>query len=720
MEDSAIRVGKLGTNLRNVYITDSAVQIRNNTDVLAEYGSTIKLYKPGSPTTAVVTIDSNGGSFTGSITATSGTIGSNSTAGNRWQIGDKAIYNTTNSMTSKEVGIYVGVDGIRNYKDDNTFVNIQNGKITAKAVDLTGKITATEGEIGGASISNGVLQIKEANISGTISGNKITATSIEASKLNITDLQAIGATIGGFAIDTTSIHTKNVEVTSYADNSIALSSTDFIRTINSTSREGLRFAIGDKFGVTGDGTIYASGVNITGVITATSGTIGGWTVNNSYGLYTNSKTTATSTNTGILIQKDGGIYAGPYDETEGACSFQVTSSGAMRCVLGRIGGWSISADGIRNSVNGNSIGLLPGTNTAGTFIYVSKTENNTSYYPFAVYNSGISDFNSLYENKTKKLRIDRGTLYGYYDGTQYGILDLTADYGNSFDVALSSTNSLQIHAEKNINFYEAANINLTVTNDINLTATRDINSNATRDFYVTAADSINLRSGSEIYFAYNISSSYQYKNYLSASGLHLNSTTQGIFSKDSANREYAMIYDNGNNLCIGHTAGANYHHAGGTYISTGWNGSEGNETIYVSVPHSNSTSGGNTLNTYGVWHKGNLNIKDITSSITLTKSTNCSSVTLNKAYRFGPLVYLNFTATANSGLASGAGVDITYSGPAPYRGSDSRLGFGVYGVTLCTAWWNSATTIRCRMMSSGAWNNTQNVIFTGWYFAAGA
>lgn len=89
-----------------------------------------------------------GANISGSIAATSGTIGSNSTAGNRWQIGDKAIYNTTNSMTSTGVGTYVGVDGIRNYKDANTFVNIQNGKITAKAVDLTGTINATAGTFG--------------------------------------------------------------------------------------------------------------------------------------------------------------------------------------------------------------------------------------------------------------------------------------------------------------------------------------------------------------------------------------------------------------------------------------------------------------------------------------------------------------------------------------------------------------------------------------------
>ena len=87
------------------------------------------------------------------------------------------------------------------------------------------------------------------------------------------DINATGGTIGGFEINETSIHTKNISVTSSTDNSIALSSVDFSRIINRVSREGLRLAIGDKFGVTGDGTLYASNVNVSGNINATTGTI---------------------------------------------------------------------------------------------------------------------------------------------------------------------------------------------------------------------------------------------------------------------------------------------------------------------------------------------------------------------------------------------------------------------------------------------------------------
>ena len=92
--------------------------------------------------------------------------------------------NGTNSVTSTVEGIYLGTDGIRNYKDSTHHVTIKDGVITALGVNLTGAITATSGEIGGASITNGVLYITNANISGTINGNHIDASSINIGSLN--------------------------------------------------------------------------------------------------------------------------------------------------------------------------------------------------------------------------------------------------------------------------------------------------------------------------------------------------------------------------------------------------------------------------------------------------------------------------------------------------------------------------------------------------------
>ena len=91
-----------------------------------------------------------GVSNTGQIFSSSGEIGG-------WTITSTALYKNTNSTTSTTAGIYLGTDGIRNYKDANTFVDIKDGVITAKAVDLTGKITATDGLIGNIHIGTSSL-----------------------------------------------------------------------------------------------------------------------------------------------------------------------------------------------------------------------------------------------------------------------------------------------------------------------------------------------------------------------------------------------------------------------------------------------------------------------------------------------------------------------------------------------------------------------------------
>ena len=142
-----------------------------------------------------------------------------------------------------------------------TNVSIDSGKVTGlstvatsgKYSDLSGTPNLTvyiakDGTVGSTPASGangfkvssaGVLTASNAIIYGTI--------------------YATAGTIGGFTIENNSIHTNGVAITSNADNSIGLSTADFTRTISNTSRGGLRFALGDKFGVTGDGTVYAGG-----------------------------------------------------------------------------------------------------------------------------------------------------------------------------------------------------------------------------------------------------------------------------------------------------------------------------------------------------------------------------------------------------------------------------------------------------------------------------
>ena len=229
------------------------------------------------------------GYFKGVIVSSAGKIGG-------WSIGANGIFNgiTGVTTTGSTEGTFIGTGGISNYKNTDTYVNIQNGVITAKGVNLTGKITASSGSIAGWRIEStylasgtstspaaNVLLLSPAGTSSsyTVAGQAKTGWMITAgTTFGVNKDGGVYATngiIGGFKIDSTAIHTNNVAITSNASNSIALSSADFSRTINGTSRTGLRFAIGSKFGISGDGTLYANGANITSISASniTTGTL---------------------------------------------------------------------------------------------------------------------------------------------------------------------------------------------------------------------------------------------------------------------------------------------------------------------------------------------------------------------------------------------------------------------------------------------------------------
>lgn len=138
----------------------------------------------------------------------------------------------------------------------NTLKSIFNNSTSKQAFDRL-----TEG---------GVLQGLFTSVDGYayLNADFIKAGSIQADKIGVTDLYALAATIGGFQIDSDSIHTANVPVTSNAEDSVALSSNPygFTRTIGDTARMGLKLAIGSKFAVDKTGTLYASNGVFNGTI----------------------------------------------------------------------------------------------------------------------------------------------------------------------------------------------------------------------------------------------------------------------------------------------------------------------------------------------------------------------------------------------------------------------------------------------------------------------
>lgn len=118
------------------------------------------------------TVYATDGSFSGTITAENGTIGG-------WTIGSTALYNKTDSLTSTTVGTYIGTDGIRQYASSSAYINMKNGVLTATGVNLTGTINASSGKIGsgssvwtisGSAIYNGITSLTDTSHTGTYIG----------------------------------------------------------------------------------------------------------------------------------------------------------------------------------------------------------------------------------------------------------------------------------------------------------------------------------------------------------------------------------------------------------------------------------------------------------------------------------------------------------------------------------------------------------------------
>ena len=122
-------------------------------------------------------------------------------------------------------------------------------------------------------------------------------------------------------------------------------------------------------------------VELTGKITANSGSIGGVNIHSSYGIYTGSKKTSTSEENGFLISKDGELYFGPYDSESESCPFQVDSDGVLTATSATIKGDITSGSTITGTtITGGSINIKSGkfkVDTSGNLTATSATITGT-------------------------------------------------------------------------------------------------------------------------------------------------------------------------------------------------------------------------------------------------------------------------------------------------------------------------------------------------------
>ena len=134
----------------------------------------------------------NNADVTGKITASSGEISGNLTLSGslihksedeKYQVTLRGVQPTINN------GVFYITDKSEGYSQYPFRVN-GDGSFTATKATIKGNITAEDGTIGGCKIENGTLQIQEANISGTLSADKISGGTIDAATINVTNLNA--------------------------------------------------------------------------------------------------------------------------------------------------------------------------------------------------------------------------------------------------------------------------------------------------------------------------------------------------------------------------------------------------------------------------------------------------------------------------------------------------------------------------------------------------
>ena len=156
------------------------------------------------------TLKATNGEFTGKITATSGYIGGET----GWTIESTYIYNGKPSYSSGNAGIYIGTDGISLGNTTNYIKLSKGGGLTANNANITGTVTTSNLTATGGSIT-GSVEINAATIksgtidsaripnlsadkitSGTMTANRISGGTFDASTMTVKNLRADSITVG--------------------------------------------------------------------------------------------------------------------------------------------------------------------------------------------------------------------------------------------------------------------------------------------------------------------------------------------------------------------------------------------------------------------------------------------------------------------------------------------------------------------------------------------
>lgn len=181
---------------------------------------------------------------------------------------------------------------------------------------------------------------------GKLSKNTIKAKTITGNMIDVSNLQAVNTNTGSLTV--------NGDLTIGTSGSLRSGKTAYSDTINSGFWLGMDGGTPKfRMGSTAQSILWdGATLTITGTITATSGTIGGWIIGST-------DLTSDTGATGIASSGSYRLWIG--NSTPASAVFSVTSAGLMKSRSGDIGGWTIDNVGIRLGSAGTERGMDTGS-----------------------------------------------------------------------------------------------------------------------------------------------------------------------------------------------------------------------------------------------------------------------------------------------------------------------------------------------------------------------
>jgi len=338
----AINIGSLDSNA----LTATNFSVTNAGVVTAGSGNNVAVI---SPTDAVYRLwlgHSTGSAApfsvtsTGAISATSGSVGG-------WTLSSTSFTGGNTTIASAgDITLGTGSNVARLSSSDPAYRLWLGGSTASTApfrVTSTGALTAT-----GVDIS-GTISASSGSFTGTISTSNITATGGTVGGWLIGSDKIYNSGGSKFVALVDAANAADVAIFAGATTSTGTGATFTVTNAGALTATNATIT----------GAVTATSGSFTGTISASAGQIGGWAIGSDR--ITNLGATKYAGIIDTALDTDLAFFAGATSSSGASALYSVTNAGALTASSGTIGGFTLSSTSLTAGTEGSAVGLLPGT-----------------------------------------------------------------------------------------------------------------------------------------------------------------------------------------------------------------------------------------------------------------------------------------------------------------------------------------------------------------------